>query len=186
MFPFGRNPYSSPFNAYHPYEDLLLQQELQRRRQAEEYHRRRQLEELNRRRVEQLEYARRQAELQRHREAEARRRHQQELETRRRKLSEPAHQRPSRLRIQEPSEGNRDNGSRRQSMFDGGVQNLFDMLYGAGDRPDTPTWSGKRSKSSDPRGTHRINPVWSETKDPEDSMDDQPSATEEVSYIFPL
>lgn len=156
MFPFGHNPHAQAYRGYDPYEELL-QQELQRRRQAEEYHRRRQLEELNRRRAEQLEYARRQAEIQRLREAEARRLHQLELEARRRKLSEPAHARTLCPRIQEPAAYERDargTGGRPQSMLDGGIQDLFDALYGGRGHPNSlsPSSGGRsrRSKSSDP------------------------------------
>jgi len=142
MFSFGHNPFAPSYQSYDPYEQLLLQQELQRRRQAEEYARRRQLEELNRRRAAQLEYARREAELQRRREAEALRRRETELEARRRKLSEPAH--PRGLWIGSP-------GS-RHSMFDGGVQDLFDALYGCPrPRSPSPAATGRRSMSSAPR-----------------------------------
>ncbi|CAE7203624.1 unnamed protein product [Rhizoctonia solani] len=158
MFPFVHNPYSSAYRSYSPYEEMLLQQELQRRRQAEEYHRRRQLEELNRRRSEQLEYARRQAEIQRRREAEARHRRQQDIEARRRKFSEPSRARIPHVRLQDPSE-QEDRG--RQSMVDGGIQGLFDSLYGNRVWPNTPSEYGKRSKSSDPRARQqRVNPIW--------------------------
>ncbi|KAG9118901.1 hypothetical protein FRC07_006343 [Ceratobasidium sp. 392] len=140
MYPFGRSPYAPSYQTYDPYEQLLLQQELQRRRQAEEYARRRQLEELNRRHAAQLEYARREAELQRRREAETLRRREMELEARRRKLSEPSH--PRGMGIGGP-------GS-RHSMFDGGVQDLFDALYGH-PRPRSPSPVGRRSASSAPR-----------------------------------
>lgn len=162
MFPFGHNPYGSSFQSYDPFEQLRLQQELQRRRQAEEYYRRQQLEELNRRRAEQLEYARRQAELQRLREAEARRRRELDIEARRRKLSEPSH--PRGLRFRESVSPERGAASRR-SMFDGGVQDLFDAIYG------NRAPSGRRSASSDPRGTRvRFEPEQSEE---EMSMEDE-------------
>ncbi|CAE6505428.1 unnamed protein product [Rhizoctonia solani] len=181
MFPFGRNPYAPTFGSYDPYEEMRLQQELQRRRQAEEYYRRRQLEELNRRRAEQLEYARRQAELQRRREAEARYRRQQELEARRRKFSEPSHGRIPRVRLQQLSE---QGDGRRQSMFDGGVQDLFETIYGNHSHANVPSSYGKRSKSSDPRARQqRVNTTWSPAEgvsEPGDSAISDTEATEEV------
>ncbi|KAJ1302135.1 hypothetical protein OPQ81_000964 [Rhizoctonia solani] len=182
MFPFGRSPYAPTFSSYDPYEEMLLQQELQRRRQAEEYYRRRQLEELNRRRAEQLEYARRQAELQRRREAEARHRRQQELEARRRKFSEPSHARIPRVRIQPPTE---QEDPRRQSMFDGDVQDLFDALYGNRSQPSPTPSYGRRSKSSDPRGRQqRVTPIWlsADASEPRDSaMSDTETVDEDVA-----
>ncbi|KAG8737331.1 hypothetical protein FRC12_017189 [Ceratobasidium sp. 428] len=168
MFPFGRSPYASSYQSYDPYDQILLQQELQRRRQAEEYARRRQLEELNRRRAAQLEYARREAELQRRREAEELRRREMEIEARRRKLSEPSH--PQGLRMGGP-------GS-RHSMFDGGVQDLFDALYGRPHpRSPSPDTSGRRSVSTAPRAAReRPSSVEPRTK--------VRFATEDVS-IFP-
>ncbi|KAG8698474.1 hypothetical protein FRC08_005888, partial [Ceratobasidium sp. 394] len=177
MFPFGHNPYASSYQSYDPYEQLLLQQELQRRRQAEEYARRRQLEELNRRRAAQLEYARREAELQRRREAEAARRREAEIEARRRKLSEPAH--PRGLRVGGP-------GS-RHSMFDGGVQDLFDALYGRPrPRSPSPAAAGRRSMSSAPRTTQeRSSSVEPRTKVQFATEDSAVSDTEEPAIDGP-
>ncbi|KEP46272.1 BAG domain protein [Rhizoctonia solani 123E] len=182
MFPFGRNPYSPVYRSYDPYEEMLLQQELQRRRQAEEFHRRRQLEELNRRRAEQLEYARRQAELQRRREAETRYRRQQELEARRRKFSEPSRARIPHVRLQDPDE---QEDTRRQSMFDGGIQDLFETLYGNRAQPNASGY-GKRSKSSDPRARQlRVSPTWvpaGEASEPNDcAVSDGEAADEEMA-----
>ncbi|QRW10876.1 BAG domain protein [Ceratobasidium sp. AG-Ba] len=147
MFPFGYNPYGSSYQSYDPYDQIRLQQELQRRRQAQEYARQRQLEELNRRRAAQLEYARREAELQRRREAEALRQRQMELEARRRKLSEPARPRG----IGGPGY--------RHSMFDGGVQDLFDALYGRPRaRSPSPNSPGRRSASSAPKAERARSP----------------------------
>ncbi|KAG8733191.1 hypothetical protein FRC11_008050 [Ceratobasidium sp. 423] len=177
MLPFGRNPYAPTFSSYDPYKEMLLQQELQRHRQAEEYYRRRQLEELNRRRAEQLEYARRQAEIQRHREAEAQYRRQQELEARRRKFSEPSHARIPRVRLQQSSE---QGDGRRQSMFDGGVQYLFDALYGNRSGGNAPSSYGGRSKSSDPRARKQwMNPTWSPAEEMSEPGDSAMSDTEE-------
>ncbi|CAE6416969.1 unnamed protein product [Rhizoctonia solani] len=185
MFPFGRNPYSPVYRSYDPYEEIRLQQELQRRRQAEEFHRRRQLEELNRRRAEQLEYARRQAELQRRREAETRYRRQQELEARRRKFSEPSRARIPHVRLQDPPE---QEDARRQSMFDGGIQDLFDTLYGNHAQPNASVY-GKRSKSSDPRARQqRVNPIWTSTagaSEPTESAVSDGDADEEMAPPTP-
>ncbi|KAG8737276.1 hypothetical protein FRC10_008381 [Ceratobasidium sp. 414] len=70
MFALPRHPHAPSCRSYYnPYEQLLLEQELERRRRAEVYWRRQlEIEQLNRRR--QYEYARRQAELQ----------HQQQVE----------------------------------------------------------------------------------------------------------
>ncbi|KAG8737288.1 hypothetical protein FRC10_008378 [Ceratobasidium sp. 414] len=144
MFSFGHNPFAPSYQPYEPYEQVILQQELQRRRQAEEYARRRQLEELNRRRAAQLEYARREAELKRRREAEALHRREIELEARRRKLSEPAHLRGPRI----------GGPGSRHSMFDGGMQDLFDALYGRPHpRSPSPAATERRPMSSAPRTT---------------------------------
>ncbi|KAG8747105.1 hypothetical protein FRC12_014148 [Ceratobasidium sp. 428] len=177
MFPFGRSPYASSYQTYDPYDQILLQQELQRRRQAEEYARRRQLEELNRRRAAQLEYARREAELQRRREAEELRRREMEIEARRRKLSEPSH--PRGLRMGGP-------GS-RHSMFDGGVQDLFDALYGRPrPRSPSPDVSGRRSMSTAPRVARERPPsVEPKTKVRFATEDSAVSDTEEPSNNGP-
>jgi hypothetical protein len=154
MYPFGRSPYSPSFYPYDPYE-------LQRIRQAEEYRRR--LEELNRRRAEQLEYARRQADFEQRQEAEARYRRQQEIEARRRKFSEPSHARAPRVRLAQPPGYQ---GERPQTMFGGGVQDIFDTLYGDPiQRTDLNSY-GRRAKSSDPRARQkRVDPLWSSSQE---------------------
>ncbi|KAG9080138.1 hypothetical protein FRC06_007039 [Ceratobasidium sp. 370] len=104
MFALPRHPYAPSYQSYYnPYEQLILEQELERRRAGA--YRRQQLEigQLNRRR--QYEYARRQAELQHQRQAEM------EREARRRTIAERASQ-------------------HRQSTLGGGMEDLFDMLYG--------------------------------------------------------
>ncbi|QRW10887.1 BAG domain protein [Ceratobasidium sp. AG-Ba] len=67
MFALPRHPYAPPYSGYSPYEQLLIEQELQRRQRAEACRRRQlEMEELNRRR--QHEQALRQAELERRRQ----------------------------------------------------------------------------------------------------------------------
>ncbi|CAE6467900.1 unnamed protein product [Rhizoctonia solani] len=169
MFPFGRNPYSPAFYSYDPYE-------LQRIRQAEEHRRR--LEELNRRRAEQLEYARRQAEFERRREAEARYRRQQEIEARRRKFSEPSHARVPRVRLAQPSVQERE---RPQTMFDGGVQDIFDALYGDRVQRGDSNPYGRRAKSSDPRARQkRVDPIWLPAKEATEPEGSAVSDTDET------
>ncbi|KDN45671.1 hypothetical protein RSAG8_04755, partial [Rhizoctonia solani AG-8 WAC10335] len=103
MFTFAQPAY----RCYSPYEELAMQQELQRRRQMEAYLRRqREVDEMERRRREyeaavRAEYEqRREAELERRRQAELQRRRQAQL------------------------------ARGRHSMYDGGVESLFDALYG--------------------------------------------------------
>ncbi|KAG8714984.1 hypothetical protein FRC08_011176 [Ceratobasidium sp. 394] len=70
MFALPRRAYAPLYQSYyHPYEQLLLEQELGRQQRAEPYRRRQlEIEQLHRRR--QHEHARRQAELQRQRKLE--------------------------------------------------------------------------------------------------------------------
>ncbi|CAE6522471.1 unnamed protein product [Rhizoctonia solani] len=94
------------YHRYNPYEELVMQQELQRRRQIEAYLRRQQAEEIERRRREYEAAVR--AEYERRQQAELERRRQAELQRRRQ-----AHQ-----------------ARGRHSMYDGGLESLFDALYG--------------------------------------------------------
>ncbi|QRW23435.1 BAG domain protein [Rhizoctonia solani] len=105
MFTFAQPSYH---HHYIPYEELAMQQELQRRRQMQAYIRRQQeAEEMERRRRE-YEAAVRRAEYERQVEAELERRRQAELQRRRQ-----AQQCRS-----------------RQSMYDGGLEGLLEALYG--------------------------------------------------------
>ncbi|KAH7345727.1 hypothetical protein B0J17DRAFT_48151 [Rhizoctonia solani] len=107
------------YHFYNPYEELAIQQELQRRRQMEAYLRRqREAEEMERRRREyeaavRAEYERRReaAELERLRQAELQR-----------------HRQAQQL-------------CGRHSMYDGGLESLFDALYGGRRR----AWEESRS-----------------------------------------
>jgi hypothetical protein len=97
MFAFAQPTY----HQYNPYQDLTMQQELQRRRQIEAYLRRQQQVEEMERRQREYEAAVRRAEYERRRQAELQRRRQtQQART-------------------------------RHSMYDGGLEALFDALYGA-------------------------------------------------------
>ncbi|CCO31062.1 hypothetical protein BN14_05096 [Rhizoctonia solani AG-1 IB] len=104
------------YHQYNPYQDLAMQQELQRRRQIEAYLRRQQQVEEMERRQREYEAAVRRAEYERRRQAELQRRRQtQQART-------------------------------RHSMYDGGLEALFDALYGAQGRrqeecqTSTPLW----------------------------------------------
>ncbi|CAE7056090.1 unnamed protein product [Rhizoctonia solani] len=91
---------------YNPYEELAMQQELQRRRQIEAYLRRqREAEEMERRRREYEAAVR--AEYERRRQTEFQR---------------------QRAELQRRRQGQQANG--RHSMYDGGLESLFDALYG--------------------------------------------------------
>jgi len=110
MFALAHHPYTTPYQSHNPYAQLFLQQELQRRRNAEVYRRQLEIEELNR----QYEYACRQAELQRQQMAMEMGRAAQT-----RKL-------------------NGRGRSCCHSMFGGGVQDLVDALYGSRVRSMSP------------------------------------------------
>ncbi|CAE6417012.1 hypothetical protein ACGC1H_002208 [Rhizoctonia solani] len=96
------------YHFYNPYEELAMQQELQRRRQIEAYLRRqREAEEMERRRREYEAAVR--VEYEQRREAELERRRQAELQRRRQA---------------QQARG-------RHSMYDGGLESLFEALYGS-------------------------------------------------------
>ncbi|KEP49495.1 BAG domain protein [Rhizoctonia solani 123E] len=100
------------YHLYNPYEELAVQQELQRRRQIEAYFRRqREAEEMERRRRDYEAAVR--AEYEQRRQAELERRRQAELQ--RRRQAQQAHG--------------------RHSMYDGGLESLFEALYGGQGRP---------------------------------------------------
>ncbi|KAG9112447.1 hypothetical protein FRC07_007902 [Ceratobasidium sp. 392] len=111
---------------YNPYEQLLLEQEMERRQRVELFRRQQEVEQINRRR--QYEHALRQAELQRQRQMEI------ERESKRRAMAEQA-------------------SERRRSMMSGGMEDLFEMLYGS------------RVKSTSTRDRHL--PFWEHRASPE-------------------
>jgi hypothetical protein len=128
MFALPHHPCASPYQSYNPYEQLLLHQELQRRRNAEAYLRRQlEIEELNR----QYEYARRQAELRRCQQV----------------AMAMVMERDARIR----RELNRHSRGCRNSMYDGGSQDLFDALCGSRLRSTSPR--DRRSTPSEHSGS---------------------------------
>ncbi|CAE6505471.1 unnamed protein product, partial [Rhizoctonia solani] len=110
------------YGCYNPYEELAMQQELQRRRQIEAYLcRQREAEEMQQRRREYEAAVR--AEYERRREAELERRRQVELQ---------------RHRHAQQTRG-------RHSMYDGGLESLFDALYGGRSPRQEQAWQQKPS-----------------------------------------
>jgi hypothetical protein len=103
MFAFAQPTY----HQYNPYHDLAMHQELQRRRQIEAYLRRQQQVEEMERRQREYEAAVRRAEYERRRQAELQR---QQAELQRQRQAQQART--------------------SHSMYDGGLEALFDVLYG--------------------------------------------------------
>ncbi|CUA74807.1 hypothetical protein RSOLAG22IIIB_11503 [Rhizoctonia solani] len=124
------------YHRYNPYEELAMQQELQRRRQVEAYLRRqREAEEMERRRREYEAAVR--AEYERRQQAELERRRQAELERRRQ-----AHQ-----------------ARGRHSMYEGGLESLFDALYGGQSSHQARPWSHTHEEQHQPNPTARKSPT---------------------------
>ncbi|CAE6505449.1 unnamed protein product [Rhizoctonia solani] len=140
------------YGYYNPYEELAMQQELQRRRQIEAYLcRQREAEEMQQRRREYEAAVR--AEYERRREAELERRRQVELQRRRQA---------------QQARG-------RHSMYDGGLELVFDALYGGRSPRQEQAWQDRQEE--EPGVSKRNSPTPTPTPAPNSKPTPVPVST---------